>query len=155
MSKLTCRDMDATVVFLDLEELWMGSTGDTILAFGCCYIHFCFIVVVIGYIMSLVNFIVIVCCYCYWIQEFCCHLVVNTNTKNMSFMCCTMLDCLYTNTKIHKCKYKSNRCCKMHDWCYTTTSCMFLQVCLHFIFLKFILLLKLRCKLLFNSKIQL
>ena len=76
MSKLACRDMDATVVFLDLEELWMGSTGDTILAFGCCYIHFCFIVVVIGYIMSLVNFIVIVSCYCYWIQEFCCHLVV-------------------------------------------------------------------------------
>ena len=60
MSKLTYRDMDATVVFLDLEELWMGSTGDTILAFGCCYIHFCFIVVVIGYIMSLVKFIVIV-----------------------------------------------------------------------------------------------
>ena len=55
MSKLTCRDMDATVVFLDLEELWMGSTGDTILAFGCGYVHFCFIDVVIGYIMSLVN----------------------------------------------------------------------------------------------------
>ena len=123
-SKLTCRDMDATVVFLDLEELWMGSTGDTILAFGCCYVHFCFIVVVIGYIIPLVNVIVIVA-------------VTAIGYKNSVVI------------------WLSNRCCKMHDWCYTTTSCMFLQVCLHFIFLKLIFLLKLICKLLFNSKIQL
>ena len=79
MSKLTCRDMDATVVFLDLEELWMGSTGDTILAFGCCYVHFCFniVVTVIGYLMSLVNVIVIVAGP-------------------------LMLDCLYTNTNTNR-----------------------------------------------------
>ena len=79
MSKLTYRDMDATVVFLDLEELWMGSTGDTILAFGCCYVHFCFnaFITVIGYLMSLVNVIVIVA-----------GLFV--------------LDCLYTNTNTNR-----------------------------------------------------
>ena len=91
--------------------IWRSCGWDrpvTILAFGCCYVHFCFnvVVTVIEYLMSLVNVIVIVAGL-------------------------LMLDCLYTNTKFHKCKYKSNRCCKMHDWCYTTTSCMFLQVCHH------------------------
>ena len=100
MSKLACRDMDATVVFLDLEELWMGSTGDTILAFGCCYVHFCFIVVVIGYIIPLVNVIVIVAVTAIgyknsvviWLS------MLLSIQIQMSFMSGTMLDCLYTNT---------------------------------------------------------